>query len=303
MRIEGDPEVANEISRKLKSLDDFKEAFDCQWNLIDSGDEEARLNLAHLFDDLGLHFFSQDQYLYLLENQPEFALEAAYGAVCNYVWFREYHLAKELLAQYSELPESLNAYVIDSEAEYSTLNKNPEQIEHWVSQAMKDRDLVDSNFSSNHSLESLTDKLYIEELFLNLAIDINLNPNSLISSMSLDVPVSADTWVPTSLAKIVGSPVDRARDYMRTCSLVILNLFESKDKNLFKISSFAEACNVGKKVANKFIWLMNEYDFTEEDVTTFGNICWGLERMQEANLQYVSIVLNSYIQDQISDGE
>ena len=295
--------MTNEISRNLKSLDDFKEAFDNQWNLIDSGDDEARLNLAHLFDDLGLHYFSQDQYLYLLDNQPEFALEAAYGAVTNFVWFREYDLAKQLLAKYSELPENLGAYVIDSEAEYSTLNKNSEQIELWVSQAMKDRDLVDSNFSSNHSLENLTAKLSIEELFLNLAIDINLNPNSLISSMSLEMPISADACVPRSLATIVGSPVDRARDYMRTCSLVILNLLESKEKNLFKISSFAEACIVGKKVANKFLWLMNEYDFTEEDVTIFGNVCWGLERMQESNLQYVGIVLKAYIQDQISDGD
>ena len=292
-----------EIAKNLISAGNFDEALDSQWDLISSGDEEARLDLAYFFDELGLHYFSQDQYIYLMENQPEFAPEAAAGAVANYVWLREYAHAIELLDQYPQLPASLRSYVRESELEHSTLSENPELIELWVSQAMGERDLIDSNFASNHSLENLKAKLYIEELLLNLAVDISQNPNTLISNMSLEIPIAVNTFVPRSLSSIVGNPVDRARDYLRTCALVILNLFESNDEDLLNNSSFIESCIRGKKVAIKFLWLMNEFDYTEEDAITLGNICWGLERMPEMNDKFTGGFINSYIQAQISDLE
>ena len=50
-------------------------------------------------------------------------------------------------------------------------------------------------------------------------------------------------------------------------------------------------------------WLMNEFDYTEEDAITLGNICWGLERMPEMNDKFTGGFINSYIQAQISDLE
>lgn len=291
----------NDDTTNLKNLEHFKAVWTSNWNSIDSGNINARLNLAHQFDEIGLHYFSQDHYLNLLENQSEIATEAAYGAVNNYVWFREYHAAKELLAHYSDLPDSLNTYVIESEAEYSMLGKNSGQIKFWVDQALKDRALVDLNFYQNKSLNNLKVKLSIEELLLNLAIDINQNPNALISNISVDVPISADSFVPRSLVNIVGSPVDRARDYLRTCAEVILKISESKERNLFTSSSFVEACICGKKVINKLFYLMSELEFSKDDVTVLENICWGLEHMQEGKHQFSGWILAGFIEEQVAD--
>lgn len=292
-----------EIAKTLISAGNFDEALDSQWDLISSGDEEARLDLAYFFDELGLHYFSQDQYVYLMENHPEFALEAAAGAVANYVWLREYRAAMELLTQYHQLPDSLKKFVKESESNHSMLGKNPELIEQWVSEAIQAKDSIDSNFASNHSLENLKAKLSVEEFMLNLAVDINQNPNTWISKMSLGIPIAVNTFVPRSLSSIVGDPADRARDYLRTCSLVILNLFESKAKDLLNNSSFIESCIHGKKVAIKFLWLMNEFDYTEEDAITLGNICWGLEHMPEMSDKFTGGFISAYVQDQLSDLE
>jgi hypothetical protein len=197
----------------------------------------------------------------------------------------------------------LKSYVRESEAEHSMLSKNPELIEQWVTQAIAERDLIDSKFLSNHSLENLKAKILIQELLLNLLVDINQNPNSLISSISLELQVAVNKSVSRSLVSIVGNPLDRARDFLVTCSKVILNLSESKNQDLLNNPSFIESCKRGKKVVIKFLWLMNEYDYTKVDGITVGNICWGLERLPEMNDKFSARFINSYIQDQISNVE
>lgn len=127
------------------------------------------------------------------------------------------------------------------------LSKNPELIEQWVTQAIAERDLIDSKSLSNHSLEKLKAKILIEELLLNLLVDINQNPNSLISSISLELPVAVNKSVSRSLVSIVGNPLDRARDFLVTCSKVILNLSESKNQDLLTIQASLSRVNVQRK--------------------------------------------------------
>jgi hypothetical protein len=141
----------------------------------------------------------------------------------------------------------LKSYVRESEAEHSMLSKNPELIEQWVTQAIAERDLIDSKSLSNHSLENLKAKILIEELLLNLLVDINQNPNSLISSISLELPVAVNKSVSRSLVSIVGNPLDRARDFLVTCSKVILNLSESKNQDLLTIQASLSRVNVQRK--------------------------------------------------------
>lgn len=282
-----------EETKQLIERGNFEQALDGQWELIDGGDPEARLDLAYLQDDLGLHYFSQDQYLYLLENEPDFALEAARGAIQNYVWLREYESARELLTSFPALQSDLLAYVESSEAGFLTLNKGSEFIEDLVSSIFADMEKVKSDFYSNLSLENLQTRLSMQEWLMNIAIDLSNEPNSAMGNLAIEVQVAGSMAVSRPLRALVGNDIDRARDYLKTCADAIGLLSDLPEFALRVNPIFQEACAAGKKAANKFIWLTysQEKELSPEESQAIENICWGLQRLGDTSEGFAAFVL------------
>lgn len=287
-----------EITRQLIEQGDFEEAQNNQWSAIDAGDEEARLDLCHLFDDLGLHYFSQDQYLYLLANEPDFALEATRGAVQNYIWLREYESARELLNNVRTLQSDLSSYVESSEANFSTLNKGAEFIEDLVSSIFVDIEEVKSDFYSNLSLENLQTLLSMEEWLMNIAIDLRIQPNSAMGHVAIDVQVAGSMAVSRPLKVLVGNETDRARDCLKTCADAIGLLSDLPEYALRVNPVFQMACAAGKKVANKLIWLIysQDHELSAEESQAIENICWGLQRLGDTGEGFAAFVLAGVIE-------
>ena len=282
-----------ELTNKLIDQGDFEGALESLWNLIDGGHQEARLQLAYLQDDLGLHYFSQDQYLYLLENEPDFALEAAQGAIQNFVWFREYESAKELLAKFPSLQGSLATYVQNSEENYSTTNKGTEFIASVISDIFRDRDAVGAEFYSNLGLEVFRAKLNIDEWLMNIAIDLANQPKSALANLALEVPIAGSVAVERPLKEIVGSATDRARELLKTCADAIGMLSSLPESSLSGNPIFTEACAAGKKASNKLIWLVYSEDLELEpgDSQAIQNVCWGLQRLGNNQDAFAGFVL------------
>jgi hypothetical protein len=282
-----------EVTRQLIEEGDFEAALDNQWSLIDGGDEGARLDLAHLHDELGLHYFSQDQYLYLIENEPDFALEGAHGAIQNYVWLREYDSARDLLSQFPSLQGDLSDYVESSEANFSTLTKGAEFLEDLVSSIYADIEGVQRDFHSNLSLDNLQTKLAMEEWLMNIAIDLSNQPNSAMGNVSIEVSLAGSLGVQRPLKTLVGSEIDRARDYLKTSADAIGVLSGLPEFALRVNPIFQEACVAGKKAANKFIWLTYTQDreLNPEESQAIENICWGLQRMGDTSQGFAAFVL------------
>lgn len=287
-----------EITRQLIEQGNFEEALDNQWSLIDGGDEEARIDLAHLQDELGLHYFSQDQYLYLIENEPDFAQEAARGAIQNYIWLREYDSARGLLGQFPTLQKDLSDYVESSEANFSTLTKGAEFIEDLVSSIFTDIEAVQADFYSNLSLDNLQMKLAMEEWLMNIAIDLNNQPNSSMGNVSIEVSIAGSLAAQRPLKTLVGSEIDRARDYLKTSADAIGVLSGLPEFALRVNPIFQEACVAGKKAANKFIWLTftQDRELNPEESQAIENICWGLQRMGDTSQGFAAFVLAGIIE-------
>ena len=288
-----------EVTRKLIEQGDFEEALNNQWALIDSGDEEARLDLAYLQDELGLHYFSQDQYLYLVENEPGLALEAARGAIQNYVWLREYDSARELLDSFPSLRGDLGAYVDSSEANFSTLTKDVDFLEDLVSTIFAEYGAVQSDFQANLSLENLQTKLSMEEWLMNVAIDLSNQPNSAMGNVSIDVSLAGSASAQRPLKALVGSDIERTRDYLKTSADAIGMLSDLPEIALRVNPIFQEACVAGKKAANKFIWLTYSQDkeLNAEESQAIENVCWGLQRLGQANEGFAAFVLAGITED------
>ena len=282
-----------EATKQLIEQGNFEQAIDGQWKLIEEGDAEARLDLAYLQDELGLHYFSQDQYLYLVENEPDLAPEAARGAIQNYVWLREYDSARELLNSFPSLRGDLGAYVDSSEANFSTLTKDVDFLEDLVSTIFSEYGAVQSDFQANLSLENLQTKLSMEEWLMNIAIDLSNQPNSAIGNVAIDIQIAGSMAVSRPLKALVGNETERARDYLKTCADAIGLLSDLPEFALRVNPIFQEACVAGKKAANKFIWLTYSQDqeLSPEESQAIENICWGLQRLGDTSEGFAAFVL------------
>ena len=74
-----------DAATELIENQEWAQALETLWTEIDSGNEEARIALAKLFDDNSLHSFSQDHWVFLLENSPSESVReiAASGVAGN----------------------------------------------------------------------------------------------------------------------------------------------------------------------------------------------------------------------------
>lgn len=282
-----------EVAVSLIEQGDFEGALEHLWDLIDGGDEEARLQMAYLQDDLGLHYFSQDQYLYLIENEPNFAQEAARGAIQNYVWFREYESARELLAEFPALNGELGSFVQNSEDNFSTLNKGADFISSVVTDIFRDVEDVRAQFYSNLGIDIFRTKSNIDEWLMNIAIDLQNEPNSVLANLSLEVPIAGSVALQRPLKAIIGSAADRVRDHLKSCADAIGHLSNLPESGLPANQTFIEACASGKKAANKLIWLVYSADQNLEpgDSQLIQTVCWGLQRMGNIREGFAGFVL------------
>ena len=282
-----------EVAKQLIQQGQFEQALDSQWESIDRGDAEARLDLAYLFEDFGLYYFAQDQYLYLLDNEPDFALEAGSGAIKNFVWFREYDAAKALLSKFSALQGELGVYTETSAKNYFTLDRGADFLVDVISAIFNDIESVQQDFYSNLSLENFQTKLSMDEWLMNIAIDLSNKPNSAMGDVAIDIQVAGSMAVSRPLKTWVGDETDRTREYVKTCAEAIGLLSDLPEFALRVNPIFQEACAAGKKAANKLIWLKysKNQELNPEESQAIETICWGLQHLGATHEGFAAFVL------------
>lgn len=98
------------------------------WDYIDAGSQEARVALASLFDEYGLHQFSQDHWRYLYETgAPQFKAKAITGIASNLSWIGDYSGALAIAAEV-ELSSELKTRIHGAKDKAASSGWNPENL-------------------------------------------------------------------------------------------------------------------------------------------------------------------------------
>lgn len=275
---------------------DFQLGLDTIWAEIEAGSDEARVALANKFTAVGLHAFSQDQWLYLLENGSEFAQEAATGAVGNAVWMRKYGKAAELLDSNPELKADYGTYVADSYRDFCTLSLEVDSFAEAIEQLIRDDRSLESQRAQTSTLDALRNQLVIREHLFNIACDLAFNPPGLHSQVAVDVPVAGGLTLSRQAIQAVGTPIDRANDLLTTVALTIAKFAEHG--NFESDTHFLEATRKGKSISSKIILLLDGGDMSGHTSQGIEHVCWALGQSDSIDEQFAGFVLGGVTEDE-----
>lgn len=277
-------------ARKLIDLGELDAALDLMWESIDEGSQEARLDLAKLFDEVGLHAFSQDQYLALAGERGTISKEATVGLFGNLVWLRDYKAAEALALKHAHVREVFGDYATNSERDFSTLRFSTPEFSNLISQLLHDRVENSASIDTDETLTSHQNLMVIDENLFNIACDLSFTKRSILAEVSVDVPVGLGTSLPKRAIDAVGEPIDRARNYLISCSNLVAELATIEDLDGDDPLLVAAVRN-GKAVANKLVLLQGDFTLTDSDSQLIGNICWGLLKSTNPMERFAGFVL------------
>jgi hypothetical protein len=268
----------------------FQVALDILWESIDSGSSSTRLDLGRLFDEAGLHAFSQDQYLSLMESKAPESEDAAMGVFQNLVWMRDYRAAAKLTKEHKRIQNLHGDFAIESEQEYSTLRFLPGDYSGLISQLLFDRQANLFSIESDESLNSLHKMIVIDENLFNIACDLSFGNSAAHSDVSVDLPMGSGASVPRKAIDAVGEPLDRARNYLSSCSNLIAELSSLGDIKGDE-PLLVMACKKGKAISNKLVLLQEEFTLSVQESQHVNNICWGLLKSDDYMEKFSGFVL------------
>lgn len=283
-------------ARSLISSGDFEGALDLLWGAIDSGSSSARLDLATLFDETGLHAFSQDQFLTLVDEGASESAEASVGVFRNLVWMRDYKSAVDLAAQNKHIRDLHGDFATISEKNFSTLRLASEDFTNLVSQLLLDREMNAAANESDRIFDSLQNRIVIDENLFNIACDLKFGDSAVLSSVSVDVPIGGGSVVSRRALDAVGDPLERAKNYLQSCASLIgaLSTLDDlkDDRPMLEI-----ARSKGKSIANKLVLLQEDFTLSDDESKLVSNVCWALQKSTNPIDRFAGFVLSGITND------
>lgn len=291
--------MASQISieaRTLISAGEFEGALDLLWDSIDKGSESSRLALANLFDECGLHAFSQDQYEYLMSTDGPEYLHAALGLFQNLVWMRNYKAASALALKHEHIQKMHGDYATKSEQDFSTKRFPPEHFSNLISQLLFDRQENLAAIDSDETFNSLQNMMVIDENLFNIACDLKFGDSAMLASVSVEVQLGGGPSVSRMALDAVGEPLIRARNYLQTCANLIreLSTLEGLEDDE-PILEFARS--KGNSIANKLVLLQEDFTLSDEDSMLVSNVCWALQKSTTPIDRFSGFVLGGITND------
>lgn len=287
----------NNIDAALEQIEagDFQLGLDKIWADIESGSDEARVDLANKFGAVGLHVFAQDQWVYLLEQGSTFIQEATFGAFGNAIWMRQYAQAGELLETNAKLKADYGTYLSDSYRDFCTLSFEVSSFAEGVEQLIRDDQVLENQRVQTETLDVLRNQLAIREHLFNIACDLAFNPPGLHSQIAVEIPVAGGLTVSRPAIQAVGSPIDRAKDFLTTIALTIARF--AQRGNFKDDEHFLDATRKGKSISNKILLLLDGDDLTDHTSQGIEHVCWALGQSDSIDEQFAGFVLGGATND------
>lgn len=283
-------------ARKLISAGEFQSALDLLWGAINSGSGSTRLELGNLFDDCGLHAFSQNQYVTLMSMDDTEASQGSLGLFQNLVWMRNYKAAAALALKRELVKEVHGDYATKSEQDYSTLRFTPEDFSSLISQLLFDREMNAAEIESDDTFASLQNMVVIDENLFNIACDLKFGESAMLSAVSVEDPVGGGVAVSRKALDAVGDPLLRARNYLQSCADLIgeLSALDGLDDDE---PLLVMARNKGKSISNKLVILQDEFTLSDKDSQLVSNVCWALLKSTNPMERFSGFVLAGITND------
>jgi hypothetical protein len=281
------------LSFELDPDADMLHALDSTWSKIDSGDASARVDLAQFFDDIGLFALGLDHWVYLLDNNPEYSLEAANGAAMTSTWLRDYPSARLFANRNPIVSEKRLSYIDESEAKFSLVKGDPEEIVGGLQYCLSQNAELFSAFQSSGSLDDFKALLQAEEFLMNLAFDLHFAPNSPVGMVGFEMQIAGSFALQRRVQDAVGEPVSRAVQFLASCANAIGMFGNQSRDDQGSNPVFVEAVSRGQGVANKLIHLGWEHrdEIPHEAKLALQNIYYGMHRIGNSDQEFAAFIL------------
>jgi hypothetical protein len=274
---------------------DFQSGLDTIWAEIDTGSDEARVALANKHTEVGLYYFAEDQWAYLLESESTYFDEASFGRFGNAIWMRKYEQAARILDTNPGLKEQHANYLANSYRDFCTLSIDPTEFAELVGQLVRDSQPASSWLSKSPTLNSLLETMNVREHLFNIACDLAFNPSVIHSQIAVSTPVAGTLGVSRAALEVVGSPMQRADELLTTIASLIAAYSEMPSYS--EDPKFLEITRKGKAIANKLLLILDDGDLTDETSQAIGNVCWALGQSRDVNERFAGYVLGGVTND------
>ena len=268
----------------------FEEGLDRIWAEIDSGNDSARVELANLFANSGLHAFAQDQWGFLVENSSEFAGLAKLGIGANRLWLRDYEGASSVIAGVSGSENLQQA--IDS-AKSSDPILAPNSLIQFAGEVLLDEANLLSELEGQFSLEAQSNLMQARDVISNISMTMSYPANKTLRTLQFESVVANNVSVPRMLGDHFNDPKGALVRTAHSCGLLIHTL----GQNQSQIGSdlFISACKIGLASFEK-VFLLSEEIYSPKDLVeaeAFQVITWGLSQIG----QFAGFIYGGLLED------
>jgi hypothetical protein len=260
----------------LISSGNFQEGLDSLWAEVDSGNEEARVELANLFSANQLHAFAEDQWGYLVENSAELSGIAKLGIGANKLWLRDYEGASSAIVGV-EGSEGLQQAIKSAKSSDPLLD--PSTLSQFAGEVLLDEANLLAELKGLFSLEAQNNLIQARDVIANISTIISYPGNKALKSLHFQNVVANNLSVPRVIGDHFGEPKAALVRTAHACGLMIHSL--GQDETQVDSELFKSACKIGLASFEK-IFLLSEEIYSPKDpveAEAFQVITWGLNQL------------------------
>lgn len=257
------PEV-NQVEKGLQLIaqDSWDDGLSIIWEEIDKGDQDARLELAWLFDSNGLHSFSNNHWIYLFENSKEEAIRdiAAQGAASNFTWMRNYKVALELSSGRPGLEQFQGTVETKAAADFFS---NPESFSNSVSDFLSTEAellrVLDAEFSRATQLQLCR----VRDALAGATSYLTYSATPALKSVSLQVPIAGSLTKSMQAESALLNPIEAWWNLADAASILLAD-FEVEWEQAPTDETFQAACQLGSSALAQAFLAQGDHSIADQ---------------------------------------
>ena len=263
-------------ARELIANGDFEKGLAKFWLEIDSGSDAARVELANLFTNSELHAFAQDQWLFLIQNSPDFSGVAKQGIGANRLWLRDYEGAFSAIDGVSGA-EGLQQAISSGQSDDPLLD--PVDLSQFAGRVLLDEATFLADLEQEFCIETQRSLIQARDVIANISMTISYPGNKSLQALQFEYFLGNEAGVPRRLGDHFGEPKDALIRAAHACGLMIHSL--STDETNLESETFKSACKIGLASFEKIFLLSGEIYSPNDRVEAqaFEAITWGLQQL------------------------
>lgn len=215
-----------EVARELIENLEWSEALETLWTEINSGNEEARIALAKLFDDNSLHSFSQDHWVFLLENSSsEWVRDvAATGVAQNEIFTWNINRAASIAEEF-EIFGAVNDKIQTVKDNQNIEDFDPQEVATELDNMASEEATLLEKLGKKYKLDDQLELIRLRDTMANIAARV-----SFASRTYQGVSVTTGFGVPRRLKDLIPIPADSWYFLADAIAIALPDLVDSKRK-------------------------------------------------------------------------